>query len=124
MLCRTTCFVAVVFLIANLYVTFTADKSNLKDGLYKTLDAENIARYESIIKERRNNYLQGYGLGLIVSLILLVFMNKRKIGNVGIVCLVGGVTLTVNYLYYMLKPKTDYMVLHLDKEEQRQACQD
>lgn len=121
MLCRTTCFVAVVFLIANLYVTFTADKSNLKDGFYKTLDAENIARYELIIKERRNNYLQGYGLGLIVSLILLIFMNKRKIGNVGIVCLVGGVTLTINYLYYMLKPKTDYMVLHLDKEEQRQA---
>lgn len=121
MLCRTSCFVAVVFLIANLYVTFTADKSVLKDELYKTLDAENIARYESIVEERRTIYLQGYGLGLLISLILLVFMNKRNVGKVGKICFVGGVTLTVNYLYYMLKPKTDYMVLHLDKEEQRQA---
>ena len=121
MLCIISCFITVVFLIANLYVTFNADKSELKDDFYKTLDSENIARYESIVKERRAIYLQGYGVGLLISLILLIFMNKGKVGKVGKMCLVGGVTLTVNYLYYMLKPKTDYMVLHLDKENQRQA---
>ena len=121
MLCGTSCFVAVVFLIANLYVTFTADKTSGKDALYNTLDKNDIVRYEAIVKERRNIYLQGYGLGILIALVLLSLMDRRKMGKMALVCFAGGITLTVNYLYYMLKPKSDYMVLHLDKEDQRQA---
>ena len=121
MLCGTSCFAAVVFLIANLYVTFTADKTSGKDALYNTLDKNDIVRYEAIVKERRNIYLQGYGLGILIALVLLSLMDRRKMGKMALVCFAGGITLTVNYLYYMLKPKSDYMVLHLDKEDQRQA---
>lgn len=121
MLCGTSCFVAVVFLIANLYVTFTADKTSGKDALYNTLDKNDIVRYEAIVKERRNIYLQGYGLGILIALVLLSLMDRRKMGKMALVCFAGGITLTVNYLYYMLKPKSDYMVLHLNKEDQRQA---
>jgi hypothetical protein len=42
----------------------------------------------------------------------------------GIVCMVGGITLLTNYLYYMLSPKSDYMVLHLDDQRQRVAWLD
>jgi len=121
MLCGTSCFAAFVFLIANLYVTFTADKTSGKDALYDTLDKKDIVRYEAIVKERRNIYLQGYGLGILIALVLLSLMDRRKMGKMALVCFAGGITLTVNYLYYMLKPKSDYMVLHLDKEDQRQA---
>ena len=121
MLCGTSCFVAVVFLIANLYVTFTADKTSGKDALYNTLDKNDIVRYEAIVKERRNIYLQGYGLGILIALVLLSLMDRRKMGKMALVCFAGGITLTVNYVYYMLKPKSDYMVLHLNKEDQRQA---
>ena len=121
MLCGTSCFAAVVFLVANLYVTFTADKTSGKDALYDTLDKKDIVRYEAIVKERRNIYLQGYGLGILIALVLLSLMDRRKMGKMALVCFAGGITLTVNYLYYMLKPKSDYMVLHLDKEDQRQA---
>lgn len=121
MLCGTSCFAAVVFLIANLYVTFTADKTSGKDALYNTLDKNDIVRYEAIVKERRNIYLQGYGLGILIALVLLSLMDRRKMGKMALVCFAGGITLTVNYLYYMLKPKSDYMVLHLNKEDQRQA---
>jgi uncharacterized membrane protein YkgB len=121
MLCGTSCFAAVVFLIANLYVTFTADKTSGKDALYDTLDKKDIVRYEAIVKERRNIYLQGYGLGILIALVLLSLMDRRKMGKMALVCFAGGITLTVNYLYYMLKPKSDYMVLHLNKEDQRQA---
>lgn len=121
MLCGTSCFAAVVFLIANLYVTFTADKTSGKDAFYDTLDKKDIVRYEAIVKERRNIYLQGYGLGILIALVLLSLMDRRKMGKMALVCFAGGITLTVNYLYYMLKPKSDYMVLHLNKEDQRQA---
>lgn len=121
MLCGVSCFAGVVFLIANLYVTFTVDKTADKDALYNTLDKEEIVRYEDIVKERRNIYFQGYGLGILIALVLLSLMDRRKMGKIAMACFAGGVTLTVNYLYYMLRPKSDYMILHLNKEDQRQA---
>ena len=44
--------------------------------------------------------------------------NDKKKG-LNKVCFIGGITLLVNYFYYMLSPKTDYMILHLNEENQR-----
>jgi hypothetical protein len=125
MVCGITCSIGVMFLIANLYVTFTADKINQKKDFYNTLSEDKIEKYEGIIKERREIYLKGYGLGLIVAFILLfLYENMSGGGNdkkkgINKVCFIGGITLLVNYFYYMLSPKTDYMILHLDEEKQR-----
>jgi hypothetical protein len=112
-----------MFLIANLYVTFTADKIKQKDDFYNTLSQDKIERYESIINERRTIYLKGYGLGLILAFISLFLYEKfgwnDKKKGLNKVCFIGGITLLVNYFYYMLSPKTDYMILHLNKENQR-----
>jgi hypothetical protein len=112
-----------MFLIANLYVTFTADKIKQKDDFYNTLSQDKIERYEGIINERRTIYLKGYGLGLILAFISLFLYEKfgwnDKKKGLNKVCFIGGITLLVNYFYYMLSPKTDYMILHLNKENQR-----
>ena len=125
MVCGITCSIAVMFLIANLYVTFTADKIKQKQDFYNTLSEDKIAKYEGIINERRTIYLKGYGLGLILAFIFLFLYenfglnDKKKVLNK--VCFIGGITLLVNYFYYMLSPKTDYMILHLNEESQRKA---
>jgi uncharacterized membrane protein YkgB len=118
MLCGITCSVGLTFLVANLYVTFTADKSKQKQDFYSTLSQDKIEKYEGIIKERRDIYLKGYGLGLIIAFLSLL-MFKNSAGNK--ICFIGGITLIVNYFYYMLSPKSDYMILHLNKENQRKA---
>ena len=123
MLCGITCSIGLMFLIANLYVTFTADKTKQKQEFYNTLSEDKIEKYESIIKERRGIYLKGYGLGLILAFISL-FLYEKFGGNdkrkgLNKICFIGGITLLVNYFYYMLSPKTDYMVLHLNEENQR-----
>ena len=118
MVCGIMCSVGLMFLVANLYVTFTADKSKQKQDFYNTLAQDKIEKYEGIIKERRDIYLKGYGLGLIIAFIALL-MFKNFDGNK--VCFIGGITLLVNYFYYMLSPKSDYMILHLNKENQRKA---
>ena len=69
MLCGITCSLGLMFLIANLYVTFTADKTKQKQEFYNTLSEDKIEKYENIIKERRGIYLKGYGLGLILAFI-------------------------------------------------------
>lgn len=118
MLCGITCSVGLMFLIANLYVTFTADKTKQKQEFYNTLSEDKIEKYEGIIKERRTIYLKGYGLGLILAFISLFLYDKRK--GLNKICFIGGITLVVNYFYYMLSPKTDYMILHLNEENQRE----
>jgi hypothetical protein len=43
----------------------------------------------------------------------------KSLYNTGVICIVGGITVLTNYFYYILAPKSDSMVIHLDKEEQR-----
>ena len=113
-----------MFLIANLYVTFTADKTKQKQEFYNTLSEDKIEKYENIIKERRGIYLKGYGLGLILAFLSLFLYEKSGLNDkrkgLNKICFIGGITLLVNYFYYMLSPKTDYMILHLNEENQRE----
>ncbi len=77
--------------------------------------------------ERRDIYLKGYVYGLILSVILILgnkyTMKKSKMGRGGNIGVMVGVTLLTNYFYYMLSPKSDLMVTHLDEEAQRVAWQ-
>lgn len=119
MVCGTTCVISIVFIIANLYVSLNI-KDSKKYNFYKMLNNVEIEKYEKIINERRKIYLEGYVFGLILSFIIIVLNKKYNfLGKNSVICLIGAITLTFNYFYYILSPKTDYMVLHLDKKEQR-----
>ena len=118
--CLLLCSIGIALLIANLVVTLTSDKGKQKDIFYKTLTPELVAKYEDIIKERKEIYIKGYFYGLILAFILVAYANKlRKINTMGGICVMAGITFLTNYLYYILTPKSDSMVIHLDKEEQR-----
>tara|TARA_Y100001937_G_scaffold124606_1_gene189662 strand:+ start:123 stop:593 length:471 start_codon:yes stop_codon:yes gene_type:complete len=120
MRCLTLCSIGIAFLVANLVVTITSDKGKQKAAFYKTLTPELVTKYESLIEERRCIYLTGYVYGLILAFGLVVYAKKtKKIGSSGGVCVMAGVTLLTNYFYYILSPKSDSMIVHLDKEEQR-----
>ena len=70
MVCGTTCIIALVFLIANIYTILTC--SNNKKDKQDFLNVLNIKQqqiYENIIQERRNIYFMGYILGIILSII-------------------------------------------------------
>jgi len=125
--CSSWCYVAIVFLIANIYVSFTADKTNRKKKLYDSLPSKSIELYEKIVRERRDIYLKGYIFGLIISILFLYGVQgikRTSMINVGLVCIVGAITLVCNYLFYIIHPKSDYMVLHLDTKAQREAWLD
>lgn len=127
MSCSILCMVGLVFLVANIYISLSADKTKHKQEFYDTLSAELKTKYENIVIERRNIYFTGYAYGLLLAFIL-VFVNKymskkSKMSRTVNVGMMVGVTLITNYFYYMLSPKSDLMVTHLDKEEQRLAWQ-
>jgi hypothetical protein len=69
--------------------------------------------------------LQGYGLGLLLSLIFVVWNYRRPSGkNLStntVVCISGTITFLTHYFYYILSPKSDWMLNHLKTREQNKA---
>lgn len=125
--CKILCITGIVFLVANVYVSFNADKAEHKKAFYETLTPELKTKYETIVAERRDIYLKGYVYGLLLSILLILatkyFTKKSKMGRTGNIGVAVGVTFLTNYFYYMLSPKSDLMVTHLNEEEQRLAWQ-
>ncbi len=120
MFCGNTCIIAFIFLIANIYSILSCSNVN-KDNFYNVLTNIQKDKYNKIIDERRNIYYMGYGLGLLLSIIGFFIIKKflkLKLSNMSIVCFVGAITFITNYLFYILYPKSDYMLLHLNDKKQ------
>jgi hypothetical protein len=83
--------------------------------------------YDKIQKERLGIYYYGYVLGFILSLIIIIYNyqksnnNKSKLSTSHIFCIVVATSFITNYFYYMLSPKTTWMLEHIKTPEQTQA---
>lgn len=124
MVCTVSCIVAGAFIFASFFLSMRVDKHALKDPLFQKLSEKNQQRYLSITKERRNIYFKGFGLGFIISLcslIYMVYIQNKKLRSITKMCLVVAISFTVNYFFYILSPKSDYMVLHLNTPNERMA---
>ncbi len=115
-----------MFIIATIWMNISMrDKSTFETTYLKLLDNHQKDIYNKIKIERANIAMSGYGAGLLLSLLLIVlnYISSRKhsLSTTSMACLTGAVTFSVQYFYYILSPKTDFMVLHLESREQREA---
>tara|TARA_Y100000591_G_C21764021_1_gene661741 strand:+ start:373 stop:858 length:486 start_codon:yes stop_codon:yes gene_type:complete len=128
MICKTTCAVALVFLAGTIYTSYAKSYGTIKPFL-ATLNDFQQQKYDEIAKERRDLSLKGYGLGFALSLFFIIFnyvsksssKSSYKISYKGMICLAVSTTLVVQYLYYILSPKSDWMVNYLMTSEQKHA---
>jgi hypothetical protein len=76
-----------------------------------------------ITKERQHIYYYGYALGLILSIIIIVYKTQKRLPmtNATMVCTVITVSFITNYFYYSLSPKSTYMLEHINSPEQTKA---
>ena len=129
MVCANSCLFASVFLIANIYMIFSCVNDTHKSEFKKTLTNKQKVIYENIINERKNIYYGGFILGIALSFLAifigeryLFFIDKKSNTNlVPKVCIVATITFITNYFFYILYPKTDYMLLHLTDKTQIQG---
>ena len=122
MVCKTYCIIAGAFICASIFVNFLTDKKALHGSYLDLLSRDNQKRYKFIVQERRKIYFQGFALGFVLSLASLYLSNQNKKQNrTTNICQVLAISFTVNYFYYILYPKTDYMAKYLDTEKQRDA---
>ena len=72
--------------------------------------------YEQIIIERRNHYVFGLVLGGILA--FLVIKNVKTVNRFHRISLFVAITLMTSVVFYLLMPKSDYMLNHLQNAEQ------
>jgi hypothetical protein len=121
MACAISCVISAVFIIGMIYFYTMTDKSEIVKHYKERLPSDLQKRYEKITEERRSISYYGYVLGLILSLILIFYNVKikgKKMGTIGLVCLVMATSFITNYFYYVLSPKSDWMLNHMHSQEQ------
>ena len=122
--CSTTCMIAVALIIATIYFQNATTKSKIVQEYKKQLPSNLQNLYEKISAERLRLNYYGYALGLVLSLIIIIYnykLKSNKLTNTSLVCLVIVVSFFTNYLYYILSPKSTYMLDHINSPEQTKA---
>ena len=67
MICKISCLIASIFIVSMIYKIFFYDEKIL-NSFNDVLDNKQKEIYIKIINERRRIYLNGFGLGFILSL--------------------------------------------------------
>ena len=112
------CLVAVGMFSGMLYLMLNYRKSIVLKNFINTLSPDLIEIYQDVSYERMTIYIQGMVLGLVLGLIYLNYAKQTKVNRA---CTFTVIILGINYLYYILMPKSRYMVPLLETQEQREA---
>ena len=122
--CGITCSISSVFIIGMIYMNYSMLTSQIMQK-YESQLPENIrSTYKEIVNERTKIYYFGYFLGFLLSIAMILYntkLGKNKMSNYGIVCTVVAVSFSVNYFYYILSPKTKWMLNEIKTEDQTKA---
>ena len=126
MACHISCVISMIFIIGMIYFYNATDKSDVVKNYKSKLSPELREKYEKITKERMLISYKGYALGLILSLLIILYnkYTKPKVFNTfSLVCIIISTSFITNYFYYILSPKSDTMLNYLQKKEDIQSWQ-
>ena len=122
--CTISCMISAVFIIGMIYFYNMTDKSTILKHYKEKLSSDLQKRYDKIAKERMTISYYGYALGVILSLIIIFYNLKikgAKMTTFALVCTVMATCFLTNYFYYMLSPKSDWMLNHMGNQEEVKA---
>jgi hypothetical protein len=113
--CTYSCGIAATLIAGMAYCTYMGNRTQLVKDYMRTLTADQQQTYARIVAERRGIYLRGFGWGLLLSALLLgIHHQYLTMSRAALLCSVAAITLATNYFYYVLSPKSDWMVLHFN----------
>ncbi len=124
MACTISCMISAVFIIGMIYFYNTTNKSEIVKYYKEKLPTDLQKRYDNISEERRKISIYGYILGFIFSLFIIIYnvnFKRVRMNNTSLVCTVMATCFLTNYFYYMLSPKSDWMLNHISNSEQVKA---
>jgi hypothetical protein len=123
MVCYISCSISAIFIIGMIYFYNATHNDPVILNYKSQLSPKQRPIYDNIVAERQRISIQGYSLGAFLSLLLIISNSQYKIFKApySSVCLVLMISFFTNYFYYMLSPKTDWMLNHMESSAQAQA---
>lgn len=124
MICKTSCFISLLFIIAMIYTTNATSNNHVISNYKNQLPPNLQEKYEQITNERKKIYFEGYILGFILAILVImmnIYLLNKKMSSSTMICIVISISFITNYFYYMLHPKTDWMLNHIKSPEQTNA---
>lgn len=118
MTCLNYCVLGAAFLGSSILTMMASKQSKNFVNFRKLLNTKQLEIYNNITKERMSIYIQGLILGVLLA-VLVTFNSSLKGTNK--LCVFVVIALGVNYLFYSLHPKSTYMLLHLNSQQQNEA---
>ena len=121
--CTVTCFIAFVIVVAMIIMTVMVSNDSFIKNYRDKLPIDIQNEYDRIVSERQQIYFTGYLIGFVIAIFSIIFsinVLKRKIQVSMMVCLTVVISTVINYFYYILSPKSNYMIELLKTDQQRQ----
>ena len=122
--CAISCAISAIFLIGMIYFYYITDKTEIVNHYKSQLPSDLQKIYENISKERKQISCTGYIIGFILSLFIIFYnikMKGAKLNSYPFICTIMATCFLTNALYYMLAPKRDWMLNHVNSPEQTKA---
>jgi len=122
--CSITCIFSAVFVISMIFMTNSMSTSETIQTYQKQLPPELQILYKEIRDERTQIFYTGYAIGFILALTLILYntqIKNSKMGWPAMVCLTVSVAFVTNYFYYILTPKTKWMLDKIENPDQTKA---
>jgi len=124
MACAISCMLSAIFIIGMIYFYNKTNSSLIVKQYKEQLSSDLQKRYDNISKERMYISYQGYFLGFVISIVIILYnikIKKEKMNTAPLVCTVIATSFITNYFYYILHPKTDYMLNHINNQQEVKA---
>lgn len=124
MVCSLSCAISAVFIIGMIYFYNMTDKSKIVKHYKEKLPSDLKVLYDKLSRERMMISYQGYLLGFILSLFIILynyFYKVKKLNVLSMICIVIATSFLTNYFYYILHPKSDWMLNHINNAELTKA---
>jgi MFS family permease len=122
--CSISCMFSAMLIIAMIIMTSSISSSQTIKNYQNQLPPHLKKTYNEIKDERTRIFYFGYALGFILALIIILYntqIRKNKMEWRTMVCVTISVSFITNYFYYILTPKTKWMLEELENKEQTKA---
>lgn len=119
MVCLSYCVLGAGLLFSSIVCMATSKNAGYHADFQNLLSPDQMNKYKDIVNERLSIYIQGLLIGVILGLIVVSMLDR--VSSLNRVCVFVVVALVFNVVYYLLMPKTSYMLQHLNSTEQINA---
>ena len=122
--CSITCLFSAVFIIAMIFMTNSMSTNQTIKTYEHQLSPELKQTYNDIREERTRIFYFGYILGFALAIVIIAYntqIKNNKMSWQSMVCLTVSVAFITNYFYYILTPKTKWMLDSIDTNDEARA---